>query len=536
MRMKRSLARGVVFMSMLSLVLLCSFSTQVKAQTVPQLVQSLMTDIQNSSLPNGMKNSLCKKLSNGADGVLDLYLAGDMAGAVEKLNDFINQVEAQSGKHIPVDFADDLISQANNIIFNIQNPPRDWYEVGGSASGGGISNTSKDSVLGSVAVDSQGVPYVAWREHLQTIWVKKYDSNLNCWIGPGQPPSALNCGIADDVSMTPEVISHPYGIFIDDSDIPYVFWLEDAPGGDKIYTKKFDFATSSWVEVSAGSASGDGVAAATMTALGIAFDQNDNIYLSYTNFSGEVCVQKFDGSSWGPLPSTETDPCQGIGVAGGNTYLSVDSQGNPYVSWAYPGEFPFEIVPEAIYMKKFSPSADEWVEVGLGSASGDGILGRTLTGTGWSTINRYTDEIYALFIEADIDTLDLYSAHNYNPVTGLFGQEYLVHDYTIPAFIFGGWGDFDVNQNPWFIWGHIYGQCGGHAYIKQFDGSSWVEVPAGSASGLGISGSEGGLVPYMDIYNNFAQGYSIPYAVWMTDVGCVPNGINQIYLKRYWTN
>ena len=39
-----------------------------------------------------------------------------------------------------------------------------WSELGGSASGGGISNNSGDSVWPSVAVGPDGNPWVAWHD------------------------------------------------------------------------------------------------------------------------------------------------------------------------------------------------------------------------------------------------------------------------------------------------------------------------------------------------------------------------------------
>ena len=71
--------------------------------------------------PPGLKNSLIAKLQNGNDGALDLYEAGDLEGAIEKLNDFINQVDSKGmRKRIGDEVADELIELAQEILNLIQ--------------------------------------------------------------------------------------------------------------------------------------------------------------------------------------------------------------------------------------------------------------------------------------------------------------------------------------------------------------------------------------------------------------------------------
>jgi len=64
------------------------------------------------SLPPGITTSLDAKL-NGALGSLD---AGHNRAAVNQLNAFINEVDAQSGKKIPLPQAEALTTFAQGII------------------------------------------------------------------------------------------------------------------------------------------------------------------------------------------------------------------------------------------------------------------------------------------------------------------------------------------------------------------------------------------------------------------------------------
>ncbi len=66
----------------------------------------------DADLKKGPKNSLKKKLQNA----IKSLEKGDTAKAIQQINDFINQVMAQSGKKISVEDANDLIAAANAIL------------------------------------------------------------------------------------------------------------------------------------------------------------------------------------------------------------------------------------------------------------------------------------------------------------------------------------------------------------------------------------------------------------------------------------
>jgi hypothetical protein len=72
----------------------------------------LIATIEAADLPRGLENSLTKKLSN-AQGNL---ARGKTKAATGKIEAFINQVEAQSGKKIDEADADTWIAAAENIL------------------------------------------------------------------------------------------------------------------------------------------------------------------------------------------------------------------------------------------------------------------------------------------------------------------------------------------------------------------------------------------------------------------------------------
>ena len=76
------------------------------------MIKTLIRTIGFSDLPKGTENSLTSKL----EGAIHLLDKGNENGAIHKLMDFINQVEALRGKKLPNDKADCLISEAQRII------------------------------------------------------------------------------------------------------------------------------------------------------------------------------------------------------------------------------------------------------------------------------------------------------------------------------------------------------------------------------------------------------------------------------------
>ena len=135
-------------------------------------------------------------------------------------------------------------------------PNGGWVEVGaGSAArGGGISQNPGSSDHPSPAIGSDGTAVVAWQDNSSgnlEIYVRRWNGSAGVEMGPG---SASGGGISDTTSRStePRVAVAADGRLV-------VVWMESASeyASGKIYVKGWD--GSAWVELGAGSASGDGI-------------------------------------------------------------------------------------------------------------------------------------------------------------------------------------------------------------------------------------------------------------------------------------
>jgi streptogramin lyase len=90
-------------------------TSEVMVITPSQATAELITIVEEMELPFGLENSLIKKL----EGLIGLLNKGNEIGAVHKLEDFIDQVEAQRGKKLTDQQASDLIFKAQEIINHI---------------------------------------------------------------------------------------------------------------------------------------------------------------------------------------------------------------------------------------------------------------------------------------------------------------------------------------------------------------------------------------------------------------------------------
>jgi len=84
--------------------------------TPEDLIDDLQSTVVDLELPNGLENSLNSSLNNAMSSLQN----GNTGAAINKLEAFINKVQAQSGKKIDETDADELIADAEAIIALIQ--------------------------------------------------------------------------------------------------------------------------------------------------------------------------------------------------------------------------------------------------------------------------------------------------------------------------------------------------------------------------------------------------------------------------------
>lgn len=102
---------------------LSQYSEEATAQTRLTLeiiiaqVEALIVEIQESNIQKGVKNSLIKKLENAIKSIKK----GNLNAAINQIEAFQNEVRAQRGKKIPEALADQLLSDSDDIIQNLEN-------------------------------------------------------------------------------------------------------------------------------------------------------------------------------------------------------------------------------------------------------------------------------------------------------------------------------------------------------------------------------------------------------------------------------
>lgn len=324
-----------------------------------------------------------------------------------------------------------------------------WVELGGSASGGGISDTVGVSLNPSLAIDLDGMPVVAWNDYTSgdvEIYVRRWNGSSWVELGAG---SASGGGISnnDGDSHNPSLVIGPDGA-------PAVAWEDNSSGNYEIYLRRWDGAT--WVELGAGSASGGGIS------------NNDG------------------GSS---NPSLAIGPDGMPAVAWDS--LSEDTITHHYtrlwkgVNWVGPDRN-YEI-----YVRRWNGAA--WVEIGAGSASSGGISDNNGESrypslaigpdgvpvvawddnSAWAGDNRDNYKIHLRRWDgafwADMAGSAVGSISN--DIWSSGGASLAIGPDGLPVVAWTGRNTFDNTE----------------IYVRSWDGAYWVEMSAGSASGGGIS-------------------------------------------------
>ncbi|MBW1996630.1 MAG: fibronectin type III domain-containing protein [Deltaproteobacteria bacterium] len=301
-----------------------------------------------------------------------------------------------------------------------------WGELGGSASGSGISTSSGNWGDVALAVDSSGRPLVAWATGAHDIYLKKWDGSSWNEIGGSATGNGISYGHDYGANLQPVLA-------LDSHDNPVVAWEYDCW---HTYLRKFNGAY--WEGV-INSDVGRGVFGSSHGCSypwgrALALDANDVPYLAtdfmiapsytfhaYLKRANEVLWtwEELDGSATGLGISGEAPQLNWLLVD-----MALDSNGYPCVTWMSQVTGNSEI-----YLKCWD--GVEWYEVG-GSATQGGISN---SGGSWCP-------------SIAIDDSDR---------------------------IFVAWRGFVGNKN--------------NIYLRFWDGYAWQEL-GGSASEGGVSNSE----------------------------------------------
>jgi len=166
-------------------------------------------------------------------------------------------------------------------------------------------------------------------------------SSADGWIEIG-----TGSATAGGISNTGEGTEARYPVIGTDADgYPVVCWYETqpgAPGSARVYIKRWDGIA--WVELGAGSASGDGMSDGLGIMPVITTDNAGKPIVGYLTEVGDVginfivAVKRWTGTQWDELPGLIDLPeeeSSGWGGAGGACFdIAIASDGNPVVCWS----------------------------------------------------------------------------------------------------------------------------------------------------------------------------------------------------------
>ena len=276
-----------------------------------------------------------------------------------------------------------------------------WVEMGSSASGGGISHNGVESSNPSLAIGSDGAPVVSWTDaspsNVYEVYVRSW--NGTAWVELGG--SASGGGVSNDTRF-----SGNSSLAIGSDNLPVVAWTAYGDGPGDIHLRRWNGST--WVEMG-GSASGGGISNSSgesqFPSLAVGSDGAPVVAWSDSNGGNlsEIYLRRWNGSSWVGLGGSTSGG--GISNTGGYSWrpsLAMDSANRPMVTW-----HDLSIGNSEVYFRRWSGSA--WVEMGSGSATSGGISSNggdsdsaSLTvGPGntpiiaWSDLSSGDSEIYA---------------------------------------------------------------------------------------------------------------------------------------------
>lgn len=397
-----------------------------------------------------------------------------------------------------------------------------WEEVGaGSASGGGISNSGNADWVPSMAIAPDGTPYVAWMDESNGNWeiyVRRWNGITWEEVGEG---SASGGGISNNSGSS----SRP-SMAVSHDGSPYVAWEDNSNGTSEIYVRRW--SGNIWEEVGTGSASDGGISKNGVgsfdSSMSIALD--DTPYVAWYDNAGssgdyhtEIYVRRWNGITW---EEVGTGSASGGGIS--NTVslsfgpsLAIAPDGTPYVAWQ-----DSSIGGWGIYVRRWNGYT--WEEVGAGSASGGGIGGSSWIAGEPSLDITSNNTPYVSWSDFRSGDSEVYVRRWNGNTWAEVGAGSASGGGISNNISASGWSSLKVayNDTPYVAWSD-WSADHNDVYVLRWNGSTWEEVGTGSASDGGISNNSGGL-PSLAI-----DPSGVPYAAYLnvTDVS------RDIYVRRW---
>lgn len=237
-----------------------------------------------------------------------------------------------------------------------------WSELGGSATGGGVSATAGWSYSPSISVDAAGNATIAWYELSGNYEIYLRRWNGSAWVELAG--SASGGGVSSNAGA-----SYVPSVAVDGSGNPGVAWYDYTGGNAEIYYRQWNGAA--WAEL-AGSATTGGVSANAGSSISPSVQRlpvtgNPAVgWYDSTGGNNEIYYRQWNGAAWAELGGSAT--AGGVSATTGSSTsasLAIDATGNPRIAWADTTTSPTQV-----YYREWNGAA--WAELG-GSATGSAV-------------------------------------------------------------------------------------------------------------------------------------------------------------------
>jgi uncharacterized delta-60 repeat protein len=393
-----------------------------------------------------------------------------------------------------------------------------WQEVGvGSASDGGISQTGKAASAPVISVAPDGTPYVAWLDgsnDMYYLYAKRW--NGTNWVQVGSGPIS-------DVNICSATYINKISLAVSSAGTPYIAWCDDRSGDSEIYVRYWN--GSVWSEVGDGSATGGGISnnSGNSESPSLAVSSDGYVYVAWaddTSGDWEVYVKIWVNFTWVEWMGSASSG--GISNNNGSSvgpWINIAAVSQPFVSWLDDSSGNLEV-----YVRQLSGST--WGELGTGSASGGGVSNTSDTTFYTSNALSASGVPYVSWVDYNPMTL------TYKIYVKYWNGSSWVNTVAGPIIYWTesnplmGFPSIAIapDGRPYIAW--YAGHSGDtEVYVLKWDGSSWVEVGSGSASGGGISNNTGSsYLPMIAI----APG-GTPYVAWWDNT----SGAGETYAKLW---
>ncbi len=372
-----------------------------------------------------------------------------------------------------------------------------------------------------------------------------FDEN-SCWLEVGSG-SASGSGISSSAGN----VSQP-SIAIDSNGKVYVAWADDGGGVSVIKSKVWD--GTSWIALAtiSGSTGLDAVNPSLRIGPG------NKPYITWMESYTRILVATWNGSSWVKLGDTVVSIAPVMDIALSDSSIEIASNGTVYVTflsntfWAVGGNLDVLRWTGIDWVQAFSSASLSNVNFSKLATviSSDGVLWASLTShnisTGLKSIKVYRS------LNSQMQDANFVSYGETSSIAlSTTANPYLALDYPLPRDIYLYWGtswnalgdsassggisktefatqpslDLTPDDRPCVTWSDM-STMDPEIYIRCWTptANAWVELGGGSASGVGISSTQGGArTPAIAIAPD-----GVIYVVWVEET----TG-SQIFIKRY---